>query len=1347
MPQAQKTAVLLTSGNRSIAIVERQSQIVFLRLDPVLKSLLHDITALKELFESVSPSVDLVPDETWFRLVDSIVHHLDVLTRHFRNFGVEFAPSMILLADYVTLPLTAILHLQLPQRVQQNNSRVSTFRRSSGVQRSYLQRFLISTALAIQSYVEKCSIPIDYDSQSDAKRCPDTTATALGEKYLIKYLIALVTCLPTSSEVERYSSKTNGSDDAEGHREAGILLLSTRDSLDDGSDMWTIFLQATRYISCYCSEQELQKGWHGTLLVRLVDCTTAFFLSANDKKDARFVFTPRVQMAAVDQMKTLLQRTSNAKSFWRSVFPGVFSPLYKRIMNSAHPFENKSCQDNQYYRLILEQGSIESITLLLRITMTDNPPNHSNKMPEKEARSPVVNATLARNLSTMAFYANNKVAGAREGVILDESSRVSFVDQVKSRVSTPIVFILRKKALSRSEKTRKMVLSLCRVVLIETRCCWHPGNTVEEEGHGEMKIMEEIILEICIALKLDPDAEVSLCATSIADEYFRQISSIKNGIDQSNCWMNRRVVELIEGLPALLMKGKNIETALQLKKTTGYIKCLRSGLDKAIYVSSSFQRALSQLMDVDLEASGRARNISGVFEDLTNSAVGSRRMDPSLASLARTTIQALGESLGPKHAALFIDAVVSNFYEGVSHVPSSTHTHLAWLHEWIGSVVVARELLIGAFVLCKDEVNTSFSKKARKGRILRSLGSSMLPMIVRTALCPFSNRAINTREGSQECVLLMAKVKARISVLLLELVQTFCEILTPVDLDKEMSAILYPIVEMACESNFDLVRYAAKQVLASVGRTLERDGVDDLVRSELNHLVASMLGRLRLPGGMQNLSNNNSKDILAVANALRWTLQSVLKATVISDHEGKSANFPSLTDLMSLLQQKLDYLMYKKLLSDEDLEMLCKLHRSFFEYVLRSFAVPDNDSYVYRMCNSEFVSQQHWIETLHNFREVSTVEKVLGETGQRTDGEGECRHKRLEVSREDIELCSKLIARNCYLLSNPKLRIRIASCQGLISGFRFLAYVGSMHKDPNDEENAIKNSILRQVAASWPSVKARLRSLSEDIIASGGNSKRKLSLFLSTPPPSGILEPSNHASERIFLASSFDLIAFLCECSGDFLADRLKQTVFPIMAKWLRHYIEHRAPRSQCRTTETSSNTPESPLLGRDESLPTTLASKSSSTNDGLNWNESERKLFISIIHCLTRVMDQDECGKAMTSYLPNVGQMLLSFLDLDHDDEVVLYIMRCLKSILRIDSDAMLRSLLDLSGSGIPKCRIEFHGTEPDSVCGSWKKPSLVCGSNGDLATDQKQFDIRLGARCEELLSFAKSLPEQSLT
>jgi hypothetical protein len=56
-------------------------------------------------------------------------------------------------------------------------------------------------------------------------------------------------------------------------------------------------------------------------------------------------------------------------------------------------------------------------------------------------------------------------------------------------------------------------------------------------------------------------------------------------------------------------------------------------------------------------------------------------------------LRVLGKILGIKHGSIVVDAFISDFYEAsMEQVPSFGAAHIEWLHEWIGSLVIAKEV-------------------------------------------------------------------------------------------------------------------------------------------------------------------------------------------------------------------------------------------------------------------------------------------------------------------------------------------------------------------------------------------------------------------------------------------------------------------------------------------------------------------------------------------------------------------------------------------------------------------------------------------------------------------------------
>lgn len=376
------------------------------------------------------------------------------------------------------------------------------------------------------------------------------------------------------------------------------------------------------------------------------------------------------------------------------------------------------------------------------------------------------------------------------------------------------------------------------------------------------------------------------------------------------------------------------------------------------------------------------------------------------------------------------------------------------------------------------------------------------------------------------------------------------------------------------------------------------------------------------------------------------------------------------------------------------------------------------------MKNLEHDSTQPWLDMLSQFRKNDPNALDIDEMGRaKADG-----GRKLDIDKADITLFAKLVARDCYLLSYQKLKSRVSSCDALTNAFKFLAFIGSEHDDPTDETNLIRNTVLRQVAEAWPSIKARLKTLSEEVLAlnSINNSSVVLVLSQSKIKAQGRTSKSEDVGvQRIFLAKLFELIAIMCECSGDFFADRFRHDVWPVMACHLEFMLK------QLQQQRDSHLVPRAVILRRVEhELPL-----SKTTNATFKMSDTERQLIASILTCLNRIIGQKECGKAVEKLLSSVGFTLLPLLDIEGHVDIQELALDCIRSIMRIDCDVLRRPLMELNGTRIPLCHVKFENKEI-----------------APLVTKNVLFPVSarnktIMRRCSDLLNFANSLPEQSIS
>lgn len=147
-------------------------------------------------------------------------------------------------------------------------------------------------------------------------------------------------------------------------------------------------------------------------------------------------------------------------------------------------------------------------------------------------------------------------------------------------------------------------------------------------------------------------------------------------------------------------------------------------------------------------------------------------------------------------------------------------------------------------------------------------------------------------------------------------------------------------------------------------------------------------------------------------------------------------------------------------------------------------------------------------------------------------------------------------------------------------------------------------------------------------------------------------------------------------------------------------------------------------------------------TTVSFKMSDTQRQLIGSILKCLNRIFQQQECGKAVETLLGSIGSTLLPLLDIEDQTKIQELSMDCIRNILRIDCDVLRRPLVDLSGTRIPSCPLKF-GMDLGNNSGEEKADSspdyYVSVSTGRSSS--------IANRCHELLAFADALPEQAIS
>ena len=212
----------------------------------------------------------------------------------------------------------------------------------------------------------------------------------------------------------------------------------------------------------------------------------------------------------------------------------------------------------------------------------------------------------------------------------------------------------------------------------------------------------------------------------------------------------------------------------------------------------------------------------------------------------------------------------------------------------------------------------------------------------------------------------------------------------------------------------------------------------------------------------------------------------------------------------------------------------------------------------------------------------------------------------------------------------------------------------------------------------------------------------------------------------------------MCECSGDFFVDRFRNDVWPCMARHLEYLLEElqRQREAHSPSSMIASGPQLIAKLAEGDKSPLSLSNR---TKLSFKMSDTQGQLILSILSCLHRILEQDECGKALEKLLGSIGSTLLPLLDAEDQTKIQEISMNCIKSIIKINSDVLRRPLLDLSGTKIPPCPLKF---KRDSFGAERQSRDLSIS----LCAGEKTTTV-IGNRCHELLAFTDALPEQAIS
>lgn len=253
-----------------------------------------------------------------------------------------------------------------------------------------------------------------------------------------------------------------------------------------------------------------------------------------------------------------------------------------------------------------------------------------------------------------------------------------------------------------------------------------------------------------------------------------------------------------------------------------------------------------------------------------------------------------------------------------------------------------------------------------------------------------------------------------------------------------------------------------------------------------------------------------------------------------------------------------------------------------------------------------------------------------------------------------------------------------------------------LQKEVNEElgNDSPGTAVLRHIGASWSAVISRIKAHSRVIVWQSNS---------APSTPFAVVRRDQAAavtSHETALSSLVELVGTMCYASGSFMASRIRDEVWPLLAPVLTaQQITSKSNRieyyRQSATQALVRSTPE--LLTQGE------------------------KLVLAICRSLEKMFTNKDFASSATNLIPLVGTILLPFLS--SSSAVGEAVMSTLRSLLKVDCDALWRPLHSLSAKSMPRFDKKPHGSSSSEI-----------------------GESLLQSRARELLSYADALPEQTI-
>ena len=739
----------------------------------------------------------------------------------------------------------------------------------------------------------------------------------------------------------------------------------------------------------------------------------------------------------------------------------------------------------------------------------------------------------------------------------------------------------------------------------------------------------------------------------------------------------------------------------------------------------------------------------------------------------------LGRALGAKKGALFVDACIADLSDNSSLLHSDMSltgkSQVQWLGRCSGLPVLAGEILFATFGggggCCND-------------KILQSLVSAILPIITRPPLwtLPTSLESVEDHalpsESADKSVLVMhsylsstdgvdnfvhsggqistrtAKEEASASAFsgnavfisaLMDIINVIAELLGE-SITPFLPLVLYSVVEKTSPVHHHHVQQSAWMTLEHLAKAEGFSDLNTFLTQNLDYLVDSIIGALR-----QRFGEKRSEDLFC-SGAIDILLRALGKSWELDHFDINAAHVVRLAEL-------LDHVMVAY---DDSGHMVHTGRDVRRNSALRLLKVFDAAIFCLRMAISNvhrkgrfggevdrkgpvIEANEPWLASLADFKveehssddddDESRDGSALAAEEDKMDSSASLPTKNHQGDqfRERAWIASviastnSILSRCCYLLSIPDLQVERATCKCITSALRLLSLAEEAQKiseegegDEDEVPGVVGNALLMSISDIWPSISQRIKTISHR-----AKDNARAVLILSGSQLHNKNTPS--FKDKVFIAELFELIGCMCVLSGDFMTSRFEHDVWPVFAELIGHEVILRDRR---RKGHTAGQTPNLSMSA------TRKVIASAGLCDNALPNDRNQVALLAMLACIAQCLQSRVLGVGLMGLVSSIGTLVLPLLA--DDGRVGDAAAEVVKSLLALDSDALWRPLMTLSGGGHVSPR-------------PYKSRSSLSRNDTGCPLDvivKERVDERvnnsLTRRAHQLVDFAGGLPEQ---